>query len=148
MGLGWWIYRNWCLDALECSFALNLIILVAATYHINHSKQNQLVVGYTSVSIAFATFIGTIVFQLANVTGTTQYIKRKYIALKVAIQNLEPAEAEVRSLTGSLPDRLINPDNYEPPFYMPQGHTTAERTRVNEVQRRPMSPVYTYGTIN
>ena len=64
------IYRNWCLDALECSFALNLIILAAATYHVtyhvNHSKQNQLVVGYTSVSIAFATFIGILVFQLAD----------------------------------------------------------------------------------
>ena len=26
------VYRNWCLDALEGSFALNLIILDAATY--------------------------------------------------------------------------------------------------------------------
>ena len=146
--VGGGIYRNWCLDALECSFALNLIILVAATDYVNHSKQNQLVVGYASVSIAFATFIGTIVFQLANVTGITQRIIRKCIALKLAIQNLEPAEAEVRSLTGSLPDRLINPDDYEQHFHTPQGHTSDEPAGVNEAQRQPMSPVYTYGSIN
>jgi len=65
--LGGGIYRNWCLDALECSFALNLIILAAATYHVtyhvNQPNQNQLVVGYTSVSIAFATFIGILFFS-------------------------------------------------------------------------------------
>ena len=63
------VYRNWCLDALEGSFALNLIILVGATFYVNHSYRNQLVVGYTSVSIALATFIGILGFQLANVTG-------------------------------------------------------------------------------
>ena len=52
------VYKNWCLDTLEGSFALNLIILVGATSYVNHTKGNQLAVGYTSVSIAFATFIG------------------------------------------------------------------------------------------
>ena len=52
------VYRNWGLDALESSFALNLIILVGATSYVTHSGGNQLAVGYTSVSIAFATFIG------------------------------------------------------------------------------------------
>ena len=103
--LGGGIYRNWCLDALECSFALNLIILAAATYHVtyhvNHSKQNQLVVGYTSVSIAFATFIGILVFQLANVTGITQSLKQKFRDWKLTIRNPEP---ELRSPTDSLPD--------------------------------------------
>ena len=47
------VYRNWCLDALEGSFALNLIILSAATmyiYHVSPSERDQLAVGYTSVS--------------------------------------------------------------------------------------------------
>ena len=66
------VYKNWCLNALEGSFALNLIILVGATSYVNHSGGNQLAVGYTSVSIALATFIGILVFQLANVTGITQ----------------------------------------------------------------------------
>ena len=75
--LGGGIYRNWCLDALECLFALNLIVLAAATYHVNLSGGNQLAVGYTSISIAFATFIGIFIFQLADVTGITQHLKRK-----------------------------------------------------------------------
>ena len=31
------VYRNWCLDGLEGSFALNMIILAAATYHVKLS---------------------------------------------------------------------------------------------------------------
>ena len=37
------VYRNWCLDALEGSFALNLTILAAATYYmlINQKEINS-----------------------------------------------------------------------------------------------------------
>ena len=50
------VYVNWRLDALETSCALNLIILVGATFYVKHARGNQLAVGYTSVFIAFATF--------------------------------------------------------------------------------------------
>ena len=145
------VYKNWCLDALEGSFALNLIILAASTMYISHSetpqlvKDNQLAVGYTSVSIALATFIGILGCQLANVTGITQCLKRKCAVLKLAtmIQN----KAEPKSPTGSLPDRVINPELYEPPFHTP--HATAEPTEgTNEAERRLITPVYTYGSIN
>ena len=63
------VYRNWCLDALECSFALNLIILVGAIFYDKFSQRSQLAVGYTSVSIALVTFTGVLVFQLANSLG-------------------------------------------------------------------------------
>ena len=137
------VYRNWCLDALEGLFALNLIILVGATYHVDHSHGNQLVVGYTSVSIALATFIGIFVFQLANVTGIIRYLKMKCTALAIRNQ----ADAEVEPLDNDLlPDRLINPEEYEPPFHTP--HASAEPTEgANEAQRRPITPVYTYGSI-
>ena len=140
------VYRNWCLGALECSFALNLIILVGATFYVNHSHRNQLVVGYTSVSIVLATFSCIFAIQLANVIGITQYLNRKCPSLKKAIQPQE-AESELRSPTGSLPDRLINPDDYEPPFHTPQGNASAEPTEgSNEPQRRLITPVYTYGS--
>ena len=143
------VYKNWCLDALEGSFALNLIIVAAATSYVDHSQGNHLAVGYTSVSIALATFIGILVFQLANVTGITQYLKRKCTALKLAIRNQAAAEAEVEPLVNDLlPDRLINPEEYERPFHTQQGHTTAELTGANEAQRRLLTPVYTYGSIN
>ena len=68
-----WVYKNWCLDALEGSFALNLIILVGATFYVKHTGGNQLAVGTTSVSISFATFTMILAFQLLNVTGIIQY---------------------------------------------------------------------------
>ena len=125
------VYRNWCLDALEGLFALNLIILAAATFFVNNSGGEQLAVGYTSVSIALAAFIGILAFQLANMTGITQYLKRKCTTLKVAIRNLQKAEAEPHSPMGSLPDRLNNPEEYELSCHPPQGHATAE-TKVDE----------------
>ena len=93
------VYRNRCLDALECLFALNLITLVGATSYVNHSNGNQLAVGYTSVSIVFAIFVCILAFQLANMTGITRYLNRN-----CAVQNPQGAESELRSPTGSLPD--------------------------------------------
>ena len=137
------VYRNWFLDALEGSFALNLIILGVATYHIKISGGNQLTVGHASVSIALATFIGIFAYQLASVTGIAQYPKKK-----IANRNMHQAEAEVESPgIGSLPDGLINPGEYQQPFYTP--HATAEPTEdVTEEQRRLITLVYTYGSIH
>ena len=97
------VYKNWCLDALEGSFALNLIILATVTSYVDHSQGNQLAVGYTSVSIALGTFISILAFQLANMTGITQYLKRKCATVPIRNQ----AEAEVEPLDNDLlPDRL------------------------------------------
>ena len=139
-----WVFRNWCLDVLEGSFVLNLITLAAATFFVKLSQGNQLALGYTSISIALATFMGILVFQLASVMGIIHYLKRKCIALTKAIRN--QAQTDVTSSPGSpVPDRLINPEDYEPPFSAPQGHTTAEPT--DGAQGRPI-PAYTYGSIN
>ena len=58
------VYTKWYLDVLEGLFALNLIILVGATYHINQSEGNQLAAGYISVSLAFVTFIGVLTYHI------------------------------------------------------------------------------------
>ena len=70
------VYKNWCLDALESSFTLNLIIVVGATYHVNHSGGNQLAVGYTSVSIALATFIGILAYHIFQQMRDTKLWKK------------------------------------------------------------------------
>ena len=70
------VYKNWCLDALEGSFTLNLIILGAATHYVNHSGGDQLAVGYTSVIIALATFIGILCYHIfQQVRHTTLWKK-------------------------------------------------------------------------
>ena len=139
------VYKNWYLDVLEGSFALNLIILAAATYHVTLKRGNQLAVGYTSIAIAFVTLIGILVCQLANVTCITQCLRMKCAALKVVIKNLFLAE-EVMSPTSSLPDRLINSGDYEPPFNTLQGLTIVKSTeRVTDAHER-IIPAYTYGS--
>ena len=68
------VYRSWCLDALEGSFVLNLIILVGATCYVKEG--NQLAVGYTSVSIAFVTFIGMLAFHIFQQLRHTKLWKK------------------------------------------------------------------------
>ena len=70
------VYKKWCLDALEGSFVLNLIILVGATYHVKLTGGNQLVVGYTSVSIALATFIAILTYHIFQQVRHTKLWKR------------------------------------------------------------------------
>ena len=70
------VYRNWCLDALEGSFALNLIILAATTYHVEHTGGNKLAVGYTSVSIALVTFIGILAYHTFIQLTHTKLLKK------------------------------------------------------------------------
>ena len=72
------VYKNWCLDALEGSFVLNLIVLGAATYHVNHSQGNQLAVGYTSVFIAFVTFTGIIAYHILQQLKFTKLGRKIY----------------------------------------------------------------------
>ena len=69
------VYRNWCVDALESSFMLNLIILAAATYHVEHSGGNQLAVWYTSVSIALLSFIAILAYHIFQRVKHTKLCK-------------------------------------------------------------------------
>ena len=61
------------------------------------------------------------------------------------------ADVEAGSNHDSLPDRLINPEEYEPLLPTTEEYTTAEPTDNkdpdNEDPRR-LTPVYTYGSIS
>ena len=61
------------------------------------------------------------------------------------------ADVEAESDTGSLPDRLINPGEYEPLQPTTEEHTDYEvitnKDTVNE-EPKQMNPVYTYGSIS
>ena len=74
--------------------------------------------------MAFGTFIWILTFQLAKVTGISQYLKKKCTA--VAITNVHP-EVEPAGIN-FLPDQLVNPGQYEPPLFTSQKGATAEPT--------------------
>ena len=91
--------------------------------------------------------------KLAKKIGITQCLKRMYKTLKRCIQTTRPpSEAEIDveadSDTDSLPDRLINPGEYEPVLPTTEEHSTAEPTEdkepVDEELMRRLIPVYTY----
>ena len=58
------VYKSWNLNALEVSFILNLGILAVATYYVKLSGGIQAAVAYTSVGIAFLTFVGIVIYHI------------------------------------------------------------------------------------
>ena len=58
------IYKNRYLTALEMSFILNLGILAAATQYIHSVGGNQTAVTLLSISVAFVTFVGVIIYHI------------------------------------------------------------------------------------
>ena len=92
------VYRNWCLDTLEGSFVLNLTILAASTIYINVSNGNQLAVGYTSISVAFATFIGIFIYNILQQVKHSELCKKftklNELSFKRAVKNVnEPVNS-------------------------------------------------------
>ena len=58
------IYKKLYLDVIEASFILNLGILAAATYSVRLAEtESQAAVTYTSVSVAFATFVVVLTYH-------------------------------------------------------------------------------------
>ena len=97
------VYRSWCLDALEGSFALNLIVLGVATYHVKLSGGNQLALGYTSVSIVFVTFIGILVYHIF------QQLKHTKLWKKVPKLNLEFKKLNTKQAVTNLNNPVNDP---------------------------------------
>ena len=72
-------YKCWWLNVLELSFILNLGILAVATYHVKLSGGSQAPVAYTSVGIAFLTFVGIFTYHIfIRIKSKVQYIQRGY----------------------------------------------------------------------
>ena len=71
------VYKSWYLDVLEVSFILNLGILAVATIYVNQSGGSQAAVAYTSVGIAFLTFVGIITYHIyKQIKSKADYIQR------------------------------------------------------------------------
>ena len=110
------VYKNWCLDALEGSFVLNLIILVGATYYINNSKGSKFAVGYMSVTIAFVTFIGILVYHIFQQLRHTKLWK-KMPKLNLKLNKVKNKQA-VNNLNNPIndPTESVNLDQLREPW--------------------------------
>ena len=94
------VYKNWCLDALEGSFVLNLI-LSAATYYVDQMNGNKFAVWYTSVTIALVTFIAILAYHVFQQLRQTKLWK-KVPKSKLGFKKLNTKQAE---------DNLTKPNN-------------------------------------
>ena len=106
------------------------------------------------LSIPHMMLIFYICYELATKLGTTLCLKMVCNALFVqATRHASKAETDVeaQSDTGLLPDRLVNPEEYEPLIPTTEEHTVAEFTEnkdsVSEDPSR-LTLVYTYGSIS
>ncbi len=78
------LYKRWYLNILEASFMFNLIVLIGGTYQIRLSGGNQAALAYTSVSIAFTTFIGIVICGVVQ-QGKKVIERRRRAALQLAV---------------------------------------------------------------
>ena len=104
--------------------------LLSATYHT--PKETFIYYGLATVLLLSAPhmiLILYICYVVMKNTGVSQCLKRKWRTLKrcvPATRHVTQDETEAESDTDSLPDRLINPEEYEP-----LSHTTAAEPSVS-----------------
>ena len=114
--LGTRVYKNWCLSLIEISFLLNLTILAMATLYIRPSAggRNQNAATFTSVGIAFMTFIGIIIYHsIQQMKGTWLYkrvsrcVRRNYIPVLANDQYGFRDPPDVVYASGSAPTQTV-----------------------------------------
>ena len=123
-------------------------------YHpTSRTSRCAIVISTVLIAVPHMVLILHICNTLAKKVGLTQCLKMKYKTLKLYMlpARCTDADMESESDTDSLPDRLVNPQEYEPVLPAVGEHTAAEFTESNEPaneDQRKLSPVYTYGSIN
>ena len=153
-----------CVHAIARPYKLNfmnnvdivILVLLDMLFFVTSSSSSPLLAYAILAStllllIPHMILIFYIYHKLAKKIGITQCLKRMYKTLKRSVQATRHTseveeDVEAESDTDSLPDRLINPGEYEPLLPTTEEYTTAELTedkeQVNEEPRR-LIPVYT-----
>ena len=156
-----------CFYAITRSYKLNFVnnvdivilflleIFLLSTSNLTSEYFTYVILGSTLLLLVpHMVLIFYICYVLAKKAGIAECLKRKYENLKKCVQvtrHTSKAEADVEAAecdSGSLPDRLINPERYKPVLPTTEKHTAAEPTENKEQENEKLIPVYTYGSIN
>ena len=140
-------------------FLLELLSLATCDSAISNPATalfNVLLIPISLSYIPHMVLIFNIISMLATKAGIAQYLQIKCKNLRRYVQAIRStgqteADVETGCDTGSLPDQLINPREYEPLLPTTEGHTAAELTEDRELDSedpRRLTPVYTYGSSN
>ena len=127
------------------------LVFLTATYHpATATFTLYTVIAVLLIGIPPLVLIFYICYKFAKEAGITQFLKRKYRTLKTyptRCTRQAETDVEAESDISSLPDRLINPEEYEPVVLTTEEHRAAQPTdSINESRR--LTPVYTYGSFN
>ena len=131
------------------------IAFYAASRHSNMSAIFTYVILISTllIGVPHMVLIFYICYQLAKKVSITQCLTKNnttFRSLKrcvLAITSQAETDVEIESDTSSLPDRLINPEEYEPVLPTSEEHAAAEPTEVISEDPRRLTPTYTYGSI-
>ena len=141
-------YRN-IVDSLILAVIVSLFLVLNLVVHSRHTTGN-FIIAMVLVGIPHAVLLSYIWYKLAKKAGIVQYLKTKYHVLKGLVVAVRHAsnEADVEGVPdiNAFPDRLQNPEKYEPDA---QEHTTSEPGKGSITrQSGRLNPVYTYGSID
>ena len=141
-------FRNNTANFILFLLAITSLGFLITSYHpLPRTFAQVLLPSLLGLGVPHTVLIFYICYKLAEKAGITKCLKRKYRALKRCLLVQNGTDVEAESDTGSLPDRLINPREYEPGLPTTD-HTDAESTESEEPDPRWLTPVYTYGSIN
>ena len=126
------------------------VLLVFQGMPVTKSFPHYLLTAMLLLCVPHAVLLFYICYVLAKKVGITKCLKRKYKTLKICVHitghtGQTEMDAEAESDTGSLPDRLINPERYEP--MLPTAAEPPENQKPVTEDPRRLTPVYTYGSI-
>ena len=141
-------YRN-IVDCLILTVLLLLFLVLNLVLYSRHTT-SDFIIAMILVGTPHAVLLSYMCYKLAERAGIVQCLKTKYHVLKglvVAVRHASnEADVEGEPDINPFPDRLQNPEKYEPDA---QEHTTSEAGEGSITRESGrLNPVYTYGSIN
>ena len=117
MALAWsfhGVYKKWPLNALEASFVLNLGVFAITTVNFQNNSRMQEISAGISVGIAFATFIGVLVYHTYMKFRNVQMCHNLFIRLQLVWARCTPTTQSIEA-THTM-ESPVRSDQQLPPF--------------------------------
>ena len=103
------VYKAWYLNVLEAAFIINLLLLAIGTYYVEISGGNQKALTYTSVSVAFATFCGIVVYHSCLQVKDTMVFKKLYKKFFAPADDTGAGDIEMKEIEEDPPRKYTKP---------------------------------------
>ena len=104
------VYKAWYLNVLEASFVINLLLLAICTNYVDILfGGHQKALTYTSVSVAFATFCGIVVYHSCLQVKDTMVFKKLYKKFFSPADDTSAGDIEMKEIEEDPPRKYTKP---------------------------------------